>query len=648
MKSQKITNYIDVMKDFQKDEPDEFADYLISDDKNLPIDVVFQRNTDVKHEFVKKNEKKEDQIHKWEPFSPKRDCYEICFRESPVIRYVSKPKKHLIKVEPNQIVFTSYDRGCVYQEIMWVQNIGKSVARIQILPFKETSKFKLQWSKKLGGIIAIASGLSITAKVEFHCKSLDDVTDELVLKVEGGKDIIVPIIAKRLPPILEALEPEITYDLVLWSLEKRGVEATLDCGVALVGDSVLHTINLFNDGGDGSFWIMTEEEWIHCEVKCGSLNNVLKIPPFLFTPFYFALKSKEEITLCVLYEPQSHGLQIEHLKILCNNCVIHSLDILADAVFFESKFISFTSLEKIFAVEVDDDFFADFYFNIGRILPNGSVQKSFYLTNERNSNLTFYLYFTISMFLFTSNAKFCLFMMVKGRRKKYEHKFEFIIFYWKKRLIKFPKVSESPPYALHHIPLDRISIVPSEGVLSPKSDQHFIVKCVLTNGERGHYRAVLSFFIENLPWKSVTKESYVRKVFVNPIHAERVDILLNEIELWVECVPLAVMLQPCIIKITSEKLRCNDEPVLPKITLANITLEDIGFHWIPVSSPFSEPAAASVIEMFVECGTIKTKTFMPCPLKITTLSHGLLLHEISILIFKRKFTDAVSMKAKNQ
>lgn len=90
-----------------------------------------------------------------------------------------------------------------FQKIVLLKNMGLNLARFQLEGMKKNSKFSvfLEFMRSQKG--AIAPGMSVKLVVVFRCDFLEETEENIVVRVQGGRPIVIPVYALRDPPVLQ-------------------------------------------------------------------------------------------------------------------------------------------------------------------------------------------------------------------------------------------------------------------------------------------------------------------------------------------------------------------------------------------------------------------------------------------------------------
>ncbi|KAG7399928.1 Deleted in lung and esophageal cancer protein 1 [Phytophthora boehmeriae] len=231
------------------------------------------------------------------------------------------------------IMFTDYDIGGLYEQVVYVRNRSDLSRRIRILPPGTTffSMARILYPEASG---MIAPGLNVELRIRFAPDSRADYKDSFTVQFEteqigsgtpgsaGSGEIVVPLMGRREPP-------ELTLPLVVHAQN------------TLVGGRSTTPLMCTNLGGKARFWLMSEHAWSQLEylqVVCPGTSSVrsavgllgsdqqqrasLEVGPFHLTPNEIELDKGESVTFDLVYTPTGVGEQRERFVMVCDNCLV--------------------------------------------------------------------------------------------------------------------------------------------------------------------------------------------------------------------------------------------------------------------------------------------------------------------------------------
>ncbi|XP_018354578.1 PREDICTED: deleted in lung and esophageal cancer protein 1 homolog isoform X2 [Trachymyrmex septentrionalis] len=276
----------------------------------------------------------------------------------------SKPKlrKTILIAIPNSVEFRNYESNKLYRKVIMLQNVSNSSARFQLMARPNYSQFTVMIEPKTqtGNI---SPGMHRKLIIFFRCDVLDEPTETLVINVQQGRSVIIKLCGYRDPPLLRVKELQTIAKDTKWIIEipyrqtdsyeefiDTGTSASdtstenvmryrklksFDCGECLVGEQVTLLLMIKNVGGEGRFFITSEIDWCSMHIEDVTNNNILILPPFAIWPVYFTLKPQEHIYLYLYFSPDAHGMHMETLYTICNNCSVITIEIIGDGVMYE-------------------------------------------------------------------------------------------------------------------------------------------------------------------------------------------------------------------------------------------------------------------------------------------------------------------------
>ncbi|ETP10790.1 hypothetical protein F441_13640 [Phytophthora nicotianae CJ01A1] len=239
------------------------------------------------------------------------------------------------------IIFTDYDIGGIYEQVVYVRNTGLLSRCARILPPGTIffSMASVLFPEESG---MVAPGMHVELRIRFAPDSRGDYKDSFTVQYEteqsvapgssgtpgsaGSAQMIVPIMARRTPP-------ELTLSLVVRAQN------------TLVGGRSVTSLVCKNLGGKGRFWLMNESTWSrleHHQVVSGlnptrsavemlggeyELGATMDVGPFRISPNDIELDKGESVTFDLEYTPSSVGEQRERFVMVCDNCLVRVFQI---------------------------------------------------------------------------------------------------------------------------------------------------------------------------------------------------------------------------------------------------------------------------------------------------------------------------------
>ncbi|XP_043248672.1 uncharacterized protein LOC122395294 [Colletes gigas] len=346
------------------------------------------------------------------------------------IRQVSKSKPRLsalakrsiIKMEMQRIIlvadtnyvqFRNFKLNRLYKKTVTLQNVTTSPARFQIAARPYRSVFQVFIKSVKTNRSIVPPGMQIHLIILFRCNVVDEPEEMLVLNVQYGKPLAIRLHGCKDPPILmgidgtqeacpnslehvkkyssHALHTELlpslnnTNDTTSSSSESEMSwnkfhtifrSMILDCKKGFVGEEIHVPMKFRNIGGEGTFFIMSEIDWVSMHIEDITDKNVLILPSFILWPAYFSAKSQQIITLHTYFLPHCYGIhvnetcfktnlhyrfqalfktyflsvyrvrsyQVDKLYILSDNCNMLATEIIGDGIIYETDFIQLSKV----------------------------------------------------------------------------------------------------------------------------------------------------------------------------------------------------------------------------------------------------------------------------------------------------------------
>eukprot|EP00644_Phytophthora_capsici_P014538 jgi/Phyca11/124695/e_gw1.54.214.1 len=333
----------------------------------------------------------------------KRKNMVILERMQTKLDFVRNPRSSSVKlcfdiVPKPPIMFTNYDIGGIYEQVVYVRNTGYLSRHARIIPPATIffSMASISYPEERG---LIAPGMHIELRVRFAPDSRADYKDSFTVQYEteqevspgatgtpgaaGSAELIVPLMARREPP-------ELTLPLVIRAQN------------TLVGGCSVTPLDCRNLGGKARFWLMSEVAWSQLEnLQIGiaptrsaveMLNGdytlgTMDVGPFGITPNDVELDKGESVTFNLVYTPSGVGEQREKFVMVCDNCLVRVFQIvgrgcqvdvaatLVNDVPIESDVTGMGPLDRIFFPE--------------EVLVNSKARQTMVITNETPIDVKF-------------------------------------------------------------------------------------------------------------------------------------------------------------------------------------------------------------------------------------------------------------------
>ncbi|XP_075308844.1 deleted in lung and esophageal cancer protein 1 [Odontesthes bonariensis] len=209
---------------------------------------------------------------------------------------------------PSVVVFTDYSVGHFYETTLELKNVTSSCRHVRVIP-PTTPYFSIGLGRfpSEGGIVA--PGMSCKYTLRFAPDSLADYKDFIVVETQAEHLLVVPVEARRPPPIL--------------TLPK-----VLDCGYCLVGGVRFVEFLCQNVGfSSGSFCIIPKNQWPASNLRSVASTYFSEQSPFAVGPSLFVLQPGEATVVEVVFFPTAAEKSRQAFTVVCDNCQVKDISI---------------------------------------------------------------------------------------------------------------------------------------------------------------------------------------------------------------------------------------------------------------------------------------------------------------------------------
>ncbi|XP_068092036.1 deleted in lung and esophageal cancer protein 1 isoform X2 [Hyperolius riggenbachi] len=207
---------------------------------------------------------------------------------------------------PPVVFFPEYEVGQIYEMTVELRNMTASSRHVRIIP-PSTPYFSVGLGKFPGEGGVVAPGMSCHYTVRFVPDSLADFEDFILVESQAPYPLLIPIEARRPPPILN-------------------LPRVLDCGPCLAGGLKFFEFLCRNDGlSRGSFCIMPKSVWPPPNFRSVATAGFVEQTPFGIRPATFELYPGQETVIEVVFFPPSPEPYIQDFTIVCDNCQVKEL-----------------------------------------------------------------------------------------------------------------------------------------------------------------------------------------------------------------------------------------------------------------------------------------------------------------------------------
>ncbi|KAM3927972.1 deleted in lung and esophageal cancer protein 1 [Leptodactylus fuscus] len=207
---------------------------------------------------------------------------------------------------PPVVFFPEYEVGQIYEITVELRNLTASSRHVRVIP-PSTPYFSIGLGKFPGEGGIVAPGMSCHYTIRFVPDSLADFEDFILVETQAPYPVLVPIEARRPPPILT-------------------LPRTLDCGPCLVGGVKLIECLCRNEGlSRGKFCIMPRSVWPPANFRTVANAGFVEQLPFCIRPAMFELYPGQETIIEVVFFPLASETYSQVFTIVCDNCQVKDI-----------------------------------------------------------------------------------------------------------------------------------------------------------------------------------------------------------------------------------------------------------------------------------------------------------------------------------
>ncbi|XP_061661850.1 deleted in lung and esophageal cancer protein 1 isoform X2 [Syngnathoides biaculeatus] len=283
-------------------------------------------------------------------------------KDNPVQVFVAKPPI---------VLFTVYNVGQVYETTLELQNVTFSSRDIRVLP-PNTSYFTIGLGRFPGKGGVVAPGMSCKFTVRFGPDSLADYEDCIVVESQGEHTLVVPIEARRPPPVLT-------------------LPSVLDCGYCLIGGVRCVEFYCQNIGlSAGTFCIVSKNQWPATNPRLVVSNSYSEQPPFAVSPSFFALQPGETTVVEAVFFPTTTERICRLFTVVCDNCQVKDICVEGEGQLIALELLSVSGKEQPPVLGEVRDMTADYFIRFDPCNPHAVQQKTMVIRNNVHLELPFH------------------------------------------------------------------------------------------------------------------------------------------------------------------------------------------------------------------------------------------------------------------
>ncbi|XP_047205106.1 deleted in lung and esophageal cancer protein 1 isoform X3 [Girardinichthys multiradiatus] len=276
----------------------------------------------------------------------------------------------VFQAKPSVMFFTEYSVGNVYESILELKNVTSTSRHIRVIP-PTTPYFSIGLGRfpSDGGIIA--PGMSCKYTLRFAPDSLGDYKDFMVVETESEHLFVVPIEARRPPPVLT-------------------LPRVVDCGYCLVGGVKFVELRCQNVGlSTGTFYIIPKDQWPASNLRSLATSYFSEQPPFAVGPCVFVLQPGEATDVEVVFFPTAVERCCHLFTIVCDNCQVKDISFEGEGQLIGLELLSVSGEnEPLNAGEVHD-LTAEHFVRFPTCNPRSVQQKRLIIRNNVHLELPY-------------------------------------------------------------------------------------------------------------------------------------------------------------------------------------------------------------------------------------------------------------------
>ncbi|KAL1248695.1 hypothetical protein QQF64_022013, partial [Cirrhinus molitorella] len=419
---------------------------------------------------------------------------------------------------PPVIFFTDYRIGQVYETVVELKNMTATSRHIRMIP-PTSPHFSVGLGRFPGEGGIVAPGMSCQYMVRFAPDSLADYEDVLVVETQLPYPLIIPIEARRPPPILS-------------------LPAVMDCGYCLVGGVKFMEVLCRNEGlSAGTFCVMPKKQWPASSLRSAVKSTFAEQPPFAISPSIFGLHPGQATVIEVVFFPTNSEISSQDFTIVCDNCQVKDITLEGTGQLITVELVSISGGEDQPEFGELCDITADHYVRFNPTNPHSTLQKTVVIKNNAHLELPYHWQ------IMKPNLQ-CL----------------------------LPEETPDPSRVQHHLDTDSgFSITPVMGILSPAQEHEFLL--TFWPKDLKDYHSVCQLVIMDVPDPPRISDDGTRLNTALQVN----DVTVLEVEVKGSTEPYKILLEPYAVLIPGETYIHNT--VRKRFKMWNHSKSVIHFEW---------------------------------------------------------------------
>ncbi|XP_040922334.1 deleted in lung and esophageal cancer protein 1 isoform X2 [Toxotes jaculatrix] len=272
---------------------------------------------------------------------------------------------------PSVLVFTDYSVGHVYETTLELKNLTSSSRHVRVIP-PTTPYFSIGLGRFPGEGGVVAPGMSCKYTVRFAPDSLADYEDFIVVESQAEHLLVVPIAARRPPPILT-------------------LPRVLDCGYCLIGGVKFVEFLCQNVGlSAGTFCVIPKNQWPASNLRPVARTYFSEQAPFAVSPSLFVLQPGEATVVEVVFFPTAAEKSCQVFTFVCDNCQVKDISIEGEGQLIALELVSVSGEKEPPVIGEVHDLTAEHFVRFSPCNPHSVQQKKIIIRNNVHLELPFH------------------------------------------------------------------------------------------------------------------------------------------------------------------------------------------------------------------------------------------------------------------
>ncbi|XP_073686554.1 deleted in lung and esophageal cancer protein 1 [Garra rufa] len=424
----------------------------------------------------------------------------------------------IFAANPPVIFFTDYTIGQVYETVVELKNMTATSRHIRMIP-PTSPHFSVGLGRFPGEGGIVAPGMSCQYMVRFAPDSLADFEDVLVVETQLPYPLIIPIEARRSPPILS-------------------LPAVMDCGYCLVGGVKFMEVMCRNEGlSAGAFCVMPKKQWPASSLRSAVKSTFSEQPPFAISPSIFGLHPGQATVIEVVFFPTNAEISSQDFTIVCDNCQVKDITLQGTGQLITVELVSISGGEDHPEFGELCDITANHYVRFNPTNPHSTLEKTVVVKNNAHLELPYH------------------WQIVKPNLQ-----------------CLLPEETPDPSRVQHHLDTESVfSITPVMGILSPAQEHEFLL--TFCPKDLKDYHSVCQLVIMDVP--DPPRISDDGTCLNTALHVNDVTVL--EVEVKGSAESYKILLEPYAILIPGETYI--DNTIRKRFKMWNHSKSVIHFEW---------------------------------------------------------------------